>query len=431
MPPETTLEAPQTAERPPSPALADFDSTFADLDTPQSTPNETISKPTTDVPETTRNVPAKDPATGKFTKQEAEAVPKDGTKDDQGNNKPPVAETEKVQVGVRSDPKPTLGEYEPPRVARPNELRGWAQKMGSRAEKAEQQLVQLNRQIQELRSQPQQNTDVQATVAELAATKKRLEEYESELKVTRYERSGEYKDKYEKPYQNAVRNAYNEVGELLVSVPNPADPDNPTERQATAQDFDEVYSLPLGPATKLAKQKFGDAASIVIQHVKAIKDARRSAVTAVEEHKGQAQAFEQQQTAQAKMMEEGRSRMFNEALGAISQKYPTLFDQRDGDTAWNEALTKGRSMADLAYGDRSQLTPQQNVILDAQIFARVSAFPALKQHADKLETKLAAIEKELGEIRGSAPGKTAPGAAKPEKSADLSMEAAFDRDVPA
>ncbi len=411
MPPESTLEAPPQTERP-SAALADFDSTFADLEPSTPTPEPTPTPAPAPAPEPTptpdpKPSPAKDPETGKFTKAPETPAPK----------------PEKPAISTH--------EFSPPQVAKPSELRGWAQKMGSRAEKAEQQLVQLNRQIQELRSQPQQNTDVQATVAELAATKKRLEEYESELKVTRYERSGEYKDKYEKPYQNAVRNAYNEVGELLVTVPNPADPENPTERQATAQDFDEVYSLPLGPATKLAKQKFGDAASIVIQHVKAIKDARRSAVTAVEEHKGQAQAFEQQQTAQAKMMEEGRSRMFNEALGAISQKYPTLFDQRDGDTAWNEALTKGRSMADLAYGDRSQLTPQQNVILDAQIFARVSAFPALKQHADKLETKLAAMEKELGEIRGSAPGKTAPGAAKPEKATDLSMEAAFDRDVPA
>jgi hypothetical protein len=70
-------------------------------------------------------------------------------------------------------------------------------------------------------------------------------------------------------------------------------------------------------------------------------------------------------------------------------------------------------------------------MLDAQIFARVSAFPALKQENATLKEQLAARDKELSEIRGSSPGKTAPGPAKPEKATDLSMEAAFDRDVPA
>lgn len=407
------LEQPPTptAEpRSPSPALEDFDKTFADLDAPTPEPAQPTPPPD---PTPAPTPKPKDPETGKFVKVEPKSEP---------------AKVPEKPV----EPAPQLGqEYQPPMVARPSELKKWAQKMGGRAEQAERQLSQLNAKVRELEQRQPQQADTKAIMDELASTKKRLEEYEGELKVTRYERSGEYKEKYEKPYQNAVKSAYAEVRELLVVVPNPNDPENPQERQATPADFDEVYNLPLGPATKLAKAKFGDAASIVIQHVKAIKDSARAALNAVEEHKGQAAQFEQQQTAQQRMIEEGRSRMFSEAVQSITEKYKDLFGERDGDTAWNEALSKGRHMADLAFSDRQGLTPAQSAILDAQIHARVSAFPGLRAENAKLKADLAAKDKEISDLRGSSPGK--PGAApvdtKPNTDS-LTLEQAFDKMLP-
>lgn len=404
--PVTTPAPEPQAPSTPSPAMEDFDRTFSDLDESPAAPEPA---PTPE-PKTT----PKDPESGKFVKQTetpSPAVPKPETK------APPVE-------------KPQTPEYEPPQVVKPSELRTWAKRMGTRAQQAEQQLSQVKARIRELESKPQESVDVKAITEELAHTKKRLEEYEGELKVTRYERSGEYKEKYEKPYQSAVQSAYAEIGELLVSVPNPEDPENPRERQATAQDFDEVYSLPLGPATKLAKQKFGDAASIVIGHVKAIKDARKAAVTAIEEHKGKAAEFEQQQTAQQRMEQEGRSRMFSEAVNAITQKYPTLFGERDGDTSWNQMLAKGRAMADLAFSDRKGLTPVQAAILDAQVHARISAFPGLRQENEQLKAEKAKLTKEIEEIRGSGPGKTSPAPVKTESTDNLTLDQAFDKMVP-
>lgn len=388
-----------------------FDATFSDLDSAPAAPTPAPTPTPEPLPEPTK---PKDPETGKFVKAE----PKPEVKPE------PTKEPEKPT----ESPKPS-SEFEPPQVAKPSELRAYAKKMGGRAQVAEQRVSQLNSRVKALESQTQPNGDTKALTEELANTKKRLEEYEGELKVTRYERSGEYKDKYEKPYQNAVKNAWSEVQELLVSVPNPSDPDNPTERQATAQDFDEVYSLPLGQATKLAKQKFGDAASIVIQHVKAVKDAKRTALEAIQQNSGKAAEFEQQQTAQQKMAEEGRNRMFGDAVASITDKYKELFGQRDDDPKWNESLSKGRAMADLAFSNRSSLTPVQSTVLDAQIYARISGFPALRSERDTLKSQVADLQKEIAELRGSSPGKTAPGAAKVE-SADLTMDQAFDKFVP-
>ena len=413
------LEPPPQPTTTPEPAgaIADFDRTFADLDDAPPSPDPAPSPTPPPSPEPApapKPTPPKDPETGKFTKSE------------------PKPEPAKAPTPAPQPARPLGGEFEPPNVAKPSELRNWAKKMGGRAEQAEKRFNQLNAELRQLKSQPQQSVDVKALTEELASTKKRLDEYEGELKVTRYERSGEYREKYEKPYQNAVKNAYSEIQELLVSVPNPNDPDSPGERQATAADFDEVYNLPLGPAAKLARAKFGEAAPIVINHVKAIKDAARAAVQATNDHKGKAAEFEQQQTAQQRMIDEGRSRMFGEAINSIFDKYKDLFNPRDDDQTWNDNLNKGRTMADLAFGDRRGLTPQQSTILDAQIYARITGYPALRAERDNLKAQLAEKDKEISDLRGSGPGKTAPAAAKSESPIDgLTMEQAFDKMIPA
>jgi len=425
MPP--TLESPAA----PPPALADFDSTFgADLEAP-APPPATVPDPTQepakpDETTQTRSTPPKDPATGKFTKTETKPeVDKTDGQPSEGSDKAPATSQSGAVSGGKSS------EFEPPQVAKPNELRNYARKMGSRAEQAEQKYNQLKAELNELKANPQQSVDTKALTEELASAKKRLEYAEGELKVKNYEAHPEYKERYLTPYQNALKNAENEVKELLVTVPNPNDPENPTERPATNADFDEVYSLPLGQAAKLAKAKFGDSAPIVIQHVKAIKDASRAAIMAVQEHRAKSAEHEQQTVAQQKLIEEGRNRMFTEAIQGLSHKHPDLFDAKDGDNEWNTALEKGRNMGDLAFGDRSQLTPAQSAILDAHVYSRISSYPAVLQWARSSDAKVKALEKENAELRGSSPGKPSPSAPKPETGDEkLSMEQAFDKFVP-
>src|SRR4029077_12041482 len=204
MPP--TLESPET--RSPSPALSDFDSTFgSDLDpapasSPTPQPSPTPEPEPTKTDETpTRPTPPKDPTTGKFTSADSKRSQTDGGT---GDNKQPSTDPKGDGNAVPLDKgTPKLGEFEPPQVAKPNELRNYARKMAGRAQQAEQSISQLRAEINQLKANPQQSIDTKALTEELASAKKRLEAYEGELKVTRYERSQEYKDKYLTPYQNA------------------------------------------------------------------------------------------------------------------------------------------------------------------------------------------------------------------------------------
>lgn len=428
--PPATLEPPsQTApaddsNRGVTPVLDDFDAHFSDLEPAAPTaqperPDEPTRQSPPTQPDTTK---PRDPETGKFTKPTEQPKPAAKPGETPKPVNPPAAPA--TSGGT--------GEFEPPQVAKPSDLRSWARKMGGRAETAERQLVQLNRRVKELEGFPQQQqVDTRALMEENARLKKALDGSEGELRTTRYERSQEYRDKYEAPYQTAVKAAYAEIQELLVEVPNPDDPEHPRERQATAADFDEVYNAPLGPATKLARAKFGDAAPMVLAHRKAIKDAAGAAVRAIEEYKGKAVEFEQHNTAQQKMQQEGRDRMFNEALHAITEKYSELFGEREKDTKWNEAITKGRAMADLAFSDRKNLSPQQTAILDAQIHARISGYGALRQERDHYKSECERLSKEIEDMRSSGPGRPAAAASKTEPVTPSSWEEGFDKAIPA
>lgn len=399
---ETTPTAPVS-----EPAFADFDKTFPDdgLDSPE--PPKPAAQP----------------------KQAAPEEPKAGDKP--ADQSAPAADAEKPADKPAEEPEGVEGdEFNPPQVAKPSELRGWALRMGKKAKQANERATQLEQRIRMLESQPPRQAEASSQLAqELAEAKKRLEQYESDLRLTKYERSAEYKDKFQAPYQNAVQRAYREVKELLAFEPNMEDPDHPRERQATQADFDEIYALPLGQATRLAKQKFGDAAMIVLQHRQNIRQLAEAAYTAVEEYKGKAQQYETESKAQAAQREAGMLKMFTMASEGHAKKNPDVFMPRDGDTEGNDMLDKGRQFASLVFGGNDGLSPQQIAMRDARAYNWLAAFPRLNRDVKTLRSQLAEAQKTIDSLRGSGPGKPKPAAEAAPKSAG-SWQEEFDAKLP-
>lgn len=405
-PPVPTTTAPPASSPAPEPQFADFDKAFPDdgLDSPEPAP-----APKTETPK---------PSPAEAPKQSDKPVPEKPTPDKPADK--PADEPE----GVEGD------EYNPPQVAKPSELRGWALRMGKKAKQANEQLTQLQQRLRVLESQPPRQAEQTGNLAaELAEAKKRLEAYESDLRLSKYERSQEYKDKYQAPYQQAVQRAYREVKELLVSEPNPEDPDNPRERAATQADFDEIYALPLGQASKLARAKFGDAAAIVMQHRQQIRQAAEAAFNAVEEYKGKAAQYETETKAQAAAREAGMLKMFTMATEGHSKRNPEVFLPRDGDNEGNELLEKGKGFASMVFGGNDGLSPQQIAMRDGRAFNWLTAFPRLMRDVKTLRAQIAEANQTIEQLRGSGPGKPKT-AAEPAPKTAGSWEEEFDAKVP-
>lgn len=425
-PPAPTTQAPPPAATPsnePAPAFSDFDATFSDgLDAPEV-------KPVPASPE--KAVPPAEGRTGNDTKP-AKPVTPEPKKGEDAKASPEKPETTEGQEETAGE----VDEYTPPKVATEKQTRGWALSMGKRAKRADMRAQELEMRVKQLEAQPPRQAEATSNMAaELAEAKKKLDQYENDLRLTKYERSGEYQEKYQKPYQAAVSRAYREVKELLVSEPKPNsqldENGKPTEyidRQATQADFDELYGMPLGPATRLAKQKFGDAAMIVLQHRQNIRQLAEQAFEAVEAFKGKASQVETQTKAQEAQRAEGMLRMFNFASEAHAKKNAEMFLPRDGDTEGNELLTKGRDFATSVFAGNDGLAPQQVAMRDARALNWLTAYPRLARDVKKLRGELDAANKTIEELRGSSPGKPTPSVEAPAKTAGSILDD-FDKNV--
>jgi len=389
-PPPTTQDTPPVAPIS-GDSFADFDKTFPDgLDNPEPAP------------------PSPPPAT---------EVSTDDKQTTTAAEKPTVQKTDKpAEKPSTESANESEDEFTPPQVAKPSELRGWALRMGKKAKEAEREMILARARILELESAPpKQLEDNSAMAQELAAKTKRLEAMEQDLRMTKYERSQEYKDKFEKPYKDAVGRAYREVKELLVSEPNPDDAENPRERAATAADFDEVYALPLGQASRLAKAKFGDAAGIVMQHRQTIRAAAEAGYAAVEEYKAKGSEYEKSQQAQQAQQSMGMMKMFTAASEAYIKKNPEFFQLRDGDPEGNEIFQKSKAFADSVFAGSEGLAPHQVAMRDARAHSWIAAYPRVARDLKKTRGELAEATKTIEALRGSGPGTPKPGLATTDK----------------
>lgn len=391
MPIETPAAPSPTATMPsPSaPAFADFDAAFPDDGVDSPAPSPTPQAP----PKTEPAPPA--PATAP---------------------KPDAPKTEPAKVDKPSEPpkapepQEDLGpEYTPPSVAKPSELRGWALRQAKKAKAAAEEAEGLKQRLRQLEAQPpKQMQDNSAMAAQLAEAQKRLERYENDLRLTKFERSQEYRDKYEQPRVQAEAAAARDLKELVVYEPNPEDPENPRERPATAADFEQIYQLPLGKATTLANKMFGSAASIVLQHRATIKGLYEASFRAVEEHKGKGAEMEKAQQAQRAQYEQGMAALFGQAREFHAKKNSELYAEKPDDPEGNELLAKGRQFAEQVFGGTDGLTPQQIAMRDAAAYNRLAAFPRVMASLKKLTAENAELKATIEGIKSSGPGKPEP-----------------------
>lgn len=300
-----------------------------------------------------------------------------------------------------------------PKFKSDKDFRGWGLGGYKKAKQLETELESLRSKHTELEQVvPRTQAEKTQLATKLAELEKKHNEVLSELNFANYERSPEYKDKYEKPFQDAYNRALRDVAELTVTEEDrsqPADENGkyPTkDRPAKPEDFDQIYQLQLGAATKLAAKKFGaEAASIVIGHRNTIRQAAEAAVNALKEWKANAAKRQQEMEVQSTQTRERMNSLWTQVNADIREKSKDLFQERPDDKEWNEALAKGTAMADAYFGDRSAQPMEQKVVFDAHVRNRVAAFPALVSRMRKLEAENAQLAKDLAELRGSGPGK--------------------------
>ena len=324
-------------------------------------------------------------------------------------------------------------EFAAPQSAALIDTRNWGKRMANMARAAQTKAKTLEAKVQELEQRaPQVPPDVQRIQQDYQRLQQELQVHRERLTRADYSQSPEYEEKYKAPYHQAYMRGRTAVSGL--NVRESAGTDDATgepkftTRPGTADDFDKLYNMTDSEADAAAESMFGPSARRVISLRDTAKERAEQAFTAIKENTAKFNQERQAQQAQMQQRNLSLQSLWKKVNDDLQSKHAQWFGDREDDTAWNTDLAKGREIAKQRFSDAyAKMAPEQRVVLDGQIFNRVAAFTPMKAYITRIEAKHAAevaeLNKTIEQLRGSAPGKSAPGSAEVSEDQEASWEA--------
>jgi hypothetical protein len=286
---------------------------------------------------------------------------------------------------------------------------------------------------------------------------KERETLQNELKFAKYERSAEYKERYQQPFLNSYQE-----GQKLMTALSFKEPDKLDEfgavveagkmRKGTEADWDTLMAInDEDSANKFVADHFGhNAARIILQRQKNL-ELFGAMNRAVEDFRKQAGEREGQMSELMSKQQKEISERWHAANNAAAQKYPELFAPDPADAKGNNLLSYGTRLADLAFGvlDPSEfsklpesiqakmvngkLPPQEMTLLHSAIRNRAAAHDRLVYRLRQKDAELKALQEKLDGFEESEPGKgqerrvEVPGKKKGPAGTFDEIDAEFDR----
>jgi hypothetical protein len=262
----------------------------------------------------------------------------------------------------------------------------------------------------------QERTALTARVEKAEARAKELEDH---IRYVDYEKSTEFKEKFDAPYVASWERAMSELSEITVTDPGTGQP-----RAVTADDLVKLANMPLQAAQDASDELFGKFASYAMTHraeIKKMSAARAQALKDAREQGAQRETqTREQQTKQLTESVKFTRDTFKEINSAI------LADPKIGvdfqpivppegqqlsaeETEWNDTLAAGYKLVDdgwAANPTAPNLTEDQRKMIIARHAAirnRAAGWKPLKLKLRRVEKALAAAHKELEQYRESIP----------------------------
>jgi hypothetical protein len=290
-------------------------------------------------------------------------------------------------------------------------------------EKYKERTRTLEKELAEAKASIAPESDIKAMKTRLEQAEKALTEKEEFIRLHSYQASDEYRTKFQQPWEQAWQKTAKQMSEISV-----VDPQTGAERQATVQDIERLVNSPLGVARKMADEMFGSFANDAMNMRGKIVELYEAQQEAITKAKTDGESWQRTQSeAQTKQMEALRQEVVQtwkkaneEALA--DARYSQYFKPKEGDTEWNQRLTKGTELVDKAFAtmrpDFSTGEPRAEVIKrHAAIRQRAIAFGPLRHAYEKVVAEAKTWREKYEAIAKSSPP-TGQGAAKTKGNGD-------------
>src|SRR6185369_5604334 len=341
------------------------------------------------------------------------------------------------------DAKPKETEPKTPKELRDvyNSLK---EKVAKEYEPQLKELPTLRAKLKELESKDESTT--KATQERIAAIEKRNAELEQHMRFVDYEKSTEYRDQFQKPYEDAWGSALRDLKGLTMKLEDPKTGEE-IVREVTQADI--AYFANLDPAVRRTEinRLFPEDREEVKRHINQISNLAEKAQAAREKAKTDAETHSKTQTEAQRQSQVQRAKLWKSTNEELAAKYPKWFGKDETDTEGNAVFDKGTAFADLVFNP-TDLTPDRIAMLPKLFKEAVESSKPFSQEAlvklhaiarnklanhDRAITKLKAaqgriaeLEKSLKEYEQSGPDAVAAGNGHRAKSGELTADEEFD-----
>jgi hypothetical protein len=183
--------------------------------------------------------------------------------------------------------------------------------------------------------------------------------------------------------------------------------------------------MDLARATKYAQELFGESAGTIMMHRSRVREAWRKAQAGAEEAKAAAIEHDKRTRAQQEEHVGKLKQAYSTGIDEIRTKFPEWFSPDESDPEGNKLLTDGERLADIAFLGDPNLGPEQVVRVQSDVRNRAAAFGRMVHRNNKLQARVAELEKELEDYKAGQPGTGKPAGETPAQ--DTSWEQALDK----
>jgi hypothetical protein len=304
--------------------------------------------------------------------------------------------------------KPTEDDFE--KEIKPNQ-KAWRLFEGKKKEWQEKESnwskreAELSEKIKLLESKPNptaaDDTKLKALEKQLADLENQSKTYKEKLVSRDYRESDEFKDRYEKPWQDTYKRAYAFMGKITLKD------EAGEERRATPADFDKVMSADPDMRRSVARQIFGEEFAFeVADYAKELTRLNSEADRAAKDHAANYEKT-QKETMEKRRNEEAQLNQFrDEARNALVKEHPDQFsiEHYATEPEFQGALQSGYDLVDEIERELPNMTVQDRAAAGAVIRAHVAGYHLATARYKALEAMYETALAELKKFQKSDPG---------------------------
>lgn len=277
-------------------------------------------------------------------------------------------------------------------------------------------------------------TDTSALTETLKQREQRIEELQQKLAGAEFQKSEAYVEKYDKPFDKTSERARQEVESLEIVTERDAEGNITGKRAATWTDFANLYNNPnRAEARRLAKERFGEDADIVLGYMNQLRGIAIEAADALQAEREGWQKRQQEAQAQEAVVRNRVSGAWVTVNKDLETKFPSRFGVDASDPKEAELRNAGLQLVDSYLQGRHKMPAMDRVVMEAQLRQRAAAMPVMEYRLNKALAENAKLKAQLAQGSGAPGGQGQRGTEAGTSSEDAELEgllqSSFDKTI--